>query len=152
MKLAIFRVKLWPEGWQGQLLVDGTSKADTIEPHPTNPIHPGHPCVTAGGPYKVILTRSPELSLLFKRDFVTPEVLNIPGRSSIRIHPANWPKQLLGCTAPGTADKETCAVWNSQAAFARILSMCEAAVGLREAITITYHDPEPELTKENSTP
>lgn len=29
-----------------------------------------------------------------------PQVL-VPGRSNIEIHPANWPKQLLGCTAVG---------------------------------------------------
>ena len=31
------------------------------------------------------------------------ELLNVPGRSGIRIHTANLPSQLLGCLAPGSA-------------------------------------------------
>lgn len=31
------------------------------------------------------------------------EICDVPGRSDIEIHSANWPEQLLGCVATGTA-------------------------------------------------
>jgi len=47
------------------------------------------------GRYPLILSWSPG----FKQ--IMLEVLNVPGRSGIRIHVANKPSQLLGCLAPG---------------------------------------------------
>ncbi len=59
------------------------------------------------GTYKLAWTVSPKFSRLHKlrtgqtKAISTPEVLNVPGRSGIRIHTANYERQLLGCIAPG---------------------------------------------------
>lgn len=47
------------------------------------------------GTYMVKKTFSPS----FKKDLY--EILNVPGRSGIRIHPANYAAQLKGCIAVG---------------------------------------------------
>ena len=47
------------------------------------------------GRYQLVLSWSPG----FKQIMI--EVLNVPGRSGIRMHPANRPSELLGCLAPG---------------------------------------------------
>src|SRR4029077_10061437 len=49
------------------------------------------------GTYPMEFTWSPEFNQ-------TMPLVDVPGRSAIRIHPANWPNQLLGCIAVG--DKE----------------------------------------------
>lgn len=51
-------------------------------------------------------TRSNRLSNLTGHDVFTYEVLNVPGRSGIRIHSANYFFQLLGCIALGDAHKD----------------------------------------------
>lgn len=52
-----------------------------------------HPCIPAGT-YEVKKTPHPIHGLCY-------EVQNVPGRSAILIHPANWFFQLLGCIALG---------------------------------------------------
>ncbi len=47
------------------------------------------------GRYEIKITYSPR----FKRD--TAEIMNVPGRTGIRFHPANYYTQLDGCVAPG---------------------------------------------------
>ncbi|MFL1404204.1 DUF5675 family protein [Marinobacter sp. M1N3S26] len=53
------------------------------------------------------------------------EVVNVPGRSYIMLHPANWPDQLEGCIAPGLGFgiiSEKQAVTSSQDAFDKLMS------------------------------
>lgn len=48
------------------------------------------------------------------------QIMNVPNRSNIELHPANFSSQLLGCIAPGTAMGNIGgipAVLNSKAAF-----------------------------------
>lgn len=54
-----------------------------------------HPCIPAGG-YKVQKGQFPMHGLCY-------EVKDVPGRSAILIHAANWYRQLLGCIALGRA-------------------------------------------------
>lgn len=84
-----------PQSLSGYMLLDGVRECFTLEPGRTEPVHPGHPCIPAGK-YLVKLTLSPHMG------FITPELQNVPGRTAIRIHPANFPSELLGCTAVGT--------------------------------------------------
>jgi len=56
-------------------------------------------CIPTGA-YPCKLTYSPN----FKKK--TYEVFNVPNRSSIRIHSANFASQLLGCIALGSALKD----------------------------------------------
>lgn len=72
---------------EGQLRVDGTEIGFTLEPSKTAVEHPAIPA----GTFEVILTYSPH----FQR--MMPLLLNVPGRSDIRIHPLNVPPQTEGC-------------------------------------------------------
>lgn len=47
------------------------------------------------GHYEVRLTHSPKFGVLM------PILCEVPGRSGIRIHPGNWPKDTEGCLIPG---------------------------------------------------
>ena len=54
------------------------------------------------------------------------EVVNVPRRSGIRIHPANWQADLEGCIAPGEAvgyPGDQIGVYRSRDAYARIHSV-----------------------------
>jgi len=65
------------------------------------------------GRYPLTLSWSPG----FKQ--IMLELLNVPGRSGIRIHVANHPNQLLGCLAPGT-NISTNAVFHSMQALSNL--------------------------------
>ncbi len=54
------------------------------------------------GIYRCMLTRSNRLSTLLGHDVTTYEVFDVPNRSGIRIHSANFSYQLLGCIALGS--------------------------------------------------
>ena len=54
---------------------------------------PQKSCITAGS-YECVWHESPKYGWCY-------EVTNVPGRSHILIHPANWEHQLLGCIALG---------------------------------------------------
>lgn len=74
----------------GHLLADGIHLCDTLEP----PLLGSHPAIPPGS-YSLALTFSPR----FRR--LLPLVLNVPGRSGIRIHRGNTPSDTLGCILPG---------------------------------------------------
>ena len=87
-----------PDGTFGSLTIDGTDfAAVTVErlpdgEHPCIPLgtYPLKPCTYYGGD-------GPG----GKPDYPAYEVLDVPGRSQIKIHRANLASQLLGCIAPG---------------------------------------------------
>ena len=66
---------------------------------------PNQSCIPTGI-YTCKWTRSNRLSDLTGHDVFTYEVLNVPGRTGIRIHSANYFYQLLGCIALGDAHKD----------------------------------------------
>lgn len=69
------------------------------------------------------------------------QIADVPGRTHILIHTANYAKQLAGCIAPGLAytirapseDDEACAVWSSRKACGRVFEYLAA----QDAPTIT---------------
>lgn len=73
------------------------------------------------------------------------QIANVPGRTHILIHAANYADQLAGCIAPGLAttvklpsdDPRACAVWNSRAACAQVFeylaSMSEPCINITSA-------------------
>jgi uncharacterized protein DUF5675 len=76
-----------------------------------------HPCIPADT-YQVEPYFSPTKGDVW-------QVMNVPGRSNIEIHPANLASQLLGCIAPGLHMGDiggVPAVLNSQQAFAMLKS------------------------------
>lgn len=112
----------------GEMWANDWLKFFTLEPARTNPVHPGHPCITAGR-YQIKLTHSPHLG------YVCPELLDVPERSAIRIHIGNYPKDVEGCTAVGTRH-EPDAVWESGIAFEQLMRLLQRY----DEIWVTYHD------------
>lgn len=55
------------------------------------------------GTYTCRFTVSPHLSQITGHTITTYELLDVPNRSGIRIHSANYYRQLLGCIALGRA-------------------------------------------------
>jgi Family of unknown function (DUF5675) len=110
----------------GELSVDGQFECFSLE----RPRTGEHSCIPAAT-YDVVLTFSPHLG------YVTPEILNVPARTAIRIHIANKASELLGCTAVGETHSPDF-VGNSHDAFASLMILLRTAV---DAITIEYLDP-----------
>ena len=131
MKLEVRRKTESSKCILGELWIDGQQECFTLEPARENPVHPGHPCIPAGE-YELILSFSPHFKM------ITPEVINVPGRTAIRIHPGNFPKDSLGCTLVGET-KGTDSVYTSKIAFEKLMLLLRHTV---DRVTITYVDPE----------
>ena len=58
------------------------------------------------GIYVCKYTRSNRMSLKANKDVYTYELMDVPNRSGIRIHSANYFHQLLGCIALGDSTKD----------------------------------------------
>jgi hypothetical protein len=117
----------------GEFHIDGAGRqCFEMEPHRTNPVNAGHPCIPAGH-YRVIRTMSPHLK------YKTPEVLNVPGRTDIRWHIANYPKEILGCSAVGTT-LATDFVGGSHTAFTDLMAILNRAWDNGQEVWATYHD------------
>ena len=134
MKLDLYRMIETDRSITGRLTLEGQSFCFTLEPSRFRPVHDGHPCIPCGV-FQVKLTKSPHFG------YVTPELLDIPGRSNIRIHKGNKPEDSLGCTLVGESHGPAPDwIGDSHDAFDQLLALCEAAESRGEAITIEYHD------------
>lgn len=80
----------------GRLYIDGEFLCNSLEPPWQNN---ARYTAIPKGIYEVIMNYSPK----FKR--VLPLLLNVPERSSIRIHKGNYPKDTQGCILPGENTK-----------------------------------------------
>ena len=101
-------------GTFGTLTLDGVGPFVTVERPPTG----DHPCIPAGT-YKWSKFISPHNGPCL--------LLEVPGRSMIEMHSANYYTQLLGCIAPGSAFAQFTEVGlkgviNSKATLAAILA------------------------------
>src|SRR6202161_4156720 len=128
MKVDIVRKVETSESITGEFWLDGVKECYYLEPSRYTPFYSGHPCIEAGT-YRVVLTMSPHLG------YVCPEVLNVPGRTEIRWHIGNFPKEVLGCCVVGTA-VGTNQVENSRAAFDALMAKLQG-----QNILAEYHDP-----------
>jgi Family of unknown function (DUF5675) len=129
MKITVQREKPTGNSTPGQMYLDETWQCYTMEPDPITPAIVGHPSIPAGT-YPVQLTMSPHMQ------YVTPELIAVPGRTAIRIHIANYPHELEGCTAVGTK-RDVDTVLNSRSAFDTLMQKLMAAGG---PITAEYID------------
>jgi hypothetical protein len=129
MKVDVYRKVETSEAITGEFWLDGAMECCYLEPSRYTPFHTGHPCIPAGS-YRVVLTYSPHLG------YLCPEVLNVPGRTAIRWHIGNFPKDVLGCCVVGTA-VGTNMVENSKIAFAALMAKLQG----REIIA-SYHDAQ----------
>lgn len=94
------------------------------------------------GTYAVRLSpsqRSIEGHLWAPHDHRLPELLNVPGRSGIRIHAANAAHELEGCIAVGMRMNDG-RLEESRNALIVLVSMLESAEGVREATTLEIRD------------
>jgi hypothetical protein len=128
MKVDIVRKVETSESITGEFWLNGVKECYCLEPSRNTPFYSGHPCIEAGT-YQVVLTMSPHLG------YVCPEVLNVPGRTEIRWHIGNYPKEVLGCCVVGTA-LGTNQVENSRTAFDALMAKLEG-----QNILAEYHDP-----------
>jgi hypothetical protein len=104
---------------QGNLFINNIGECFTIE-CPKESYAGSHVCIPCGT-YEIELVDSP------KHGPNTPQLEEVPGRSLIQMHSANWAinpetKQvfLLGCIAPGTL-KDPNVVYNSKIAMTAIM-------------------------------
>jgi hypothetical protein len=128
MKVDVYRKVETAEAITGEFWLDGTKECYYLEPSRYTPFYSSHPCIAAGT-YRVILTMSAHLG------YVCPEVLDVPGRTAIRWHIGNFPKDVLGCCVVGTA-VGTNEVENSRSAFEALMAKLEG-----QSILAEYHDP-----------
>ena len=98
------------------------------------------------GTYRGRITKSPHLG------YVTPELLNVPGRSGIRMHRGCLPRDSEGCILVGTAfghvdygdgtpDGRGDGITDSHAAFGRLMNLLADL----EEFTLTITDEQMEL-------
>lgn len=133
MLVEIKRDKDDPNSVPSKVYVDGQFECFGIEPSRTKPVHEGHPCIKAGT-FVVRRSWSPHLH------YMTPILLNVPDRSDIRWHIANFPKDILGCLGVGTVRK-TDEVDNSRVAFDKIMTLLNVAFDAGEEVKAVYTDP-----------
>jgi hypothetical protein len=128
MKVDVYRKVETSQSITGEFWLDGVRECYYLEPSRFTPFYSGHPCIEAGT-YRVVLTMSPHLG------YVCPEVVNVPGRTEIRWHIGNFPKDVLGCCVVGAA-VGTNQVENSRSAFDALIAKLEG-----QNILAEYHDP-----------
>ncbi len=87
-----------------------------------------HPCIPAGE-YAVVWTENVHPLHPF-----CYEVMNVPGRSAILIHSANWIRELLGCLAPGTKAEIVEGDYEGQHVKELGVSNSKAALGMLQDI------------------
>lgn len=116
----------------GKLYVDSQLECFTLERPESDPTHP---CIPEAQYEVLLVPPGPHLSALFgKLGYkLFPEVQNVPKRSGIFFHPANWAYQLEGCIAPGQPRGEN-VVYNSRANFERLMTLLQTHT---DGITLT---------------
>lgn len=122
MNIVLERFNYAPEGTFGRIRA-GVLELYTVE-QPWNGNKTGESCIPEGV-YDLCQRISPVVKRSSGGDFTSGwEVLDVPERSLIMIHPANWPYELQGCIAPGLdymilSGKQ--GVSSSRKAFARLM-------------------------------
>ena len=106
MNLELHRYKRTSDRVLGVMCVDERQCYHTLEP--VN-------CIPAGT-YDVRVSWSPRFKCLL------PEVLNVPGRTGIRIHSGNYPKDTSGCILVGR-ERFSDYITNSKAALTDLLQI-----------------------------
>src|SRR3990167_2998490 len=111
---------------------DGSHVAYTCEPAH---MHLTHPCVPEGA-YRVERYDSP------KHGPNTWQLENVPHRTNIQIHIANWPSELLGCITLGggfgSSESGEWGVLQSRIAYDKFMDETEALTEFTLKITSTH--------------
>lgn len=118
----------------GEMLLEGVHECFTLELPiglGSNYGKPGY-AITSGR-YRLVITYSPHFARML------PEVLNVPFRSSIRIHSGNSAKDTEGCTLVGqTLGKDE--ILNSKVEIDSFILKLQAILNIGAEIWITYED------------
>ena len=93
-KVTLTRYETGPEGTYSNLVTDSGYQCYGME-LPWNDNRVDESCIP-DGVYNCVMGESPKFGNVFG-------IKDVPGRSDILIHPANWTRQLLGCVALGRA-------------------------------------------------
>ena len=116
MNLILTRTHKTADGILGTLVIEGLLTEVTVE----NLEH-----AIPAGIYDLDIDKSPRLGIFTPHVRVPSRDAAAGGDAGIRLHPANYPGQLLGCIAVG--DKaEADAVDHSRTAFARLMTVLMA--------------------------
>lgn len=100
MTLILERFNYAPDGTFGRITLPSGKQLFTCE-QPWNGNATGKSCIPEGI-YSMAMRDSPVVERSSGGKFTRGwEVLDVPGRTFIMFHPANWPHELKGCIAPG---------------------------------------------------
>lgn len=99
-KATLTRFETGPDGTFGDLVTDSGFHCYIVE-KPWAQNKPNESCILPGPGDEASYLFEMAPSERFKADLYHGR--NIPGRTGILIHGANWARQLLGCLAPGRA-------------------------------------------------
>lgn len=98
--LLLERFNYAPDGTFGRLIMPSGKIFYTCE-QPWNGNKVGASCIPEGK-YQMAMRKSPVVERSSNGDFFEGwEILEVPGRTFIMIHPANWPHELRGCISVG---------------------------------------------------
>jgi len=113
MKLTVVRQWFTNLSTCGELYIDGKFFCYTLERPLSPPSAP--PFAIPEGIYSVTL----EMSNHFKE--IVPHINNVPGRTFIEIHPANYPTDVKGCIGVGNIHSQDF-IGRSREAFSDLMS------------------------------
>lgn len=102
----------------GNFLIDGDIFCKTLELSCRKANAEGKMAITPGR-YELAINKEITTDKEKKFGFTIIQVLNVPNRTNIEIHPANWATELKGCIAPGMRS-DIDAVYDSRNAFFKL--------------------------------
>jgi len=101
-----------------------------LEPSRVSPVHTDHPAIPEGT-YQMEITMSPHLG------YETPELIDVPGRSEIRIHIGNFPVDTLGCILVGKSEGlDTMTILESKKAFEEMMTWIKSLPKLPQVVVL----------------
>lgn len=140
----VLKRRYYEKGNTGILVLPDGTIFNTIE-RPWLDNEPYISCVPEGT-YPITLEKSDLVERLTKGKYVNAYTINdVPGRSVIRFHQANYPSQLEGCIATGNAAvfRQIHVVWSSGKDFERLMTAMEGVeithIRIEEEVGQPYH-------------
>lgn len=130
-------VRLWKSdtGITGTFSVDGAQKYFSLELPETfegQTNVPDKTCIPEGS-YPVVRLWSNHWNAMM------PHLTDVPGRTEVEIHVANYPHDILGCIGIGMKRIDDTTIGESREAFEEFNSDFENACASGETVTISIH-------------